>query len=111
MAVSTNRTFVALGIVATALSLGVTAFAGLIDNKWVLAGLAFSSSLALGFITNFNLGGKAAEIRAAWRILETALLRYKNQEDFTMEKLLDAYKLAEDTLGNVNYTPPSKNGE
>jgi hypothetical protein len=48
-----------------------------------------------------GLEAKSNNMRRAWRILNTAVLRYQNEKEFTMEKLIEAYKIGEETIGDV----------
>lgn len=62
---------------------------------------AFIAAVSYGIISAFDIGDKANRTRQAWRKLNTAVLRYQEQQDFTMKELIDVYSDAEDIVGDV----------
>jgi hypothetical protein len=67
------------------------------QNPWI----AWGAAITVGILTSFNLGTKSNNMRNAWRILNEAKIRYENQDDMTLEKLIDAYRDGEKLVGDV----------
>lgn len=63
--------------------------------------VAWLAAIASSILTSLNLGAKSNNMRNAWRILNTAVLRYKTEEDFNIKDLNDAYEKGEKTIGDV----------
>lgn len=70
------------------------------DNNY-MSYVAWLAAIASSILTSLNLGKKSNNMRNAWRILNTAVLRYKTEEDFNVKNLNDAYEKGEKTIGDV----------
>ena len=70
------------------------------DNN-CMSYVAWLAAIASSILTSLNLGTKSNNMRNAWRILNTAVLRYKTEEDFNVKNLNDAYEKGEKTIGDV----------
>ena len=89
-----------LGIIAIISSITVAARVFDVNDvfmPWVAWLAAISSTL----LTSMNLGTKSNQVRTAWRILNEAVLRFQTEDHFPIEKLNDAYKTGEKTVGDV----------
>ncbi|MGA7720480.1 MAG: hypothetical protein WCA84_04810 [Ignavibacteriaceae bacterium] len=76
------------------------------DNKdKILRYAAYVSALSLGTITAFNLGEKANNFRNAWRNMHTAIIKYEELPDFSVEELIKSYDLSEKMIGDVKPDP------
>jgi hypothetical protein len=65
--------FIFLGIFATFFSLlAATGFGGDLLSRV----FAFIAALSIAFLTAFNLGARSNDTRNAWRLLNTAVLRF-----------------------------------
>lgn len=94
-----------MGIVAIILTItvaskiiGTEQILGIEASSWVAWGAAIST----GLLASLNIGGKANNIWNGWRILNEAKMRYMNQDEFKIDKLIDAYRDAEKTIGGVD---------
>src|SRR5690606_1826865 len=68
--------------------------------KW----LAFTSALSVGVLSSFGFGEKANNFRNAWRMLNTAVIRYEVAPDSTkLMELIDVYSEAEKVIGDVQF--------
>ena len=63
--------------------------------------VAWLAAISSSILTSLNLGAKSNNMRNAWRILNTAVLRYKTEDDFNIKNLNDAYEKGEKTIGDV----------
>lgn len=66
---------------------------------------SFVAALSFGVVSGFDIGGKADATRSGWRHLTTAILKYKNNPCYTLDKLIDAYSEGEALVGNVPFHP------
>jgi len=96
---------VLMGIVAIILTItvaskivGTEQILGIEASSWVAWGAAIST----GLLASLNIGSKANNIWNGWRILNEAKMRYMNQDEFKIDKLIDAYRDAEKTIGGVD---------
>jgi len=106
LAKSLQRTYVALGIVATVSSLVVATFTDELGPMWVKV-VSFILALSIGLITAFDIGAKANGARGAWRLLNAAVLSYENDTGFTIQDLYKQYVAGEALLGDIKYNAPS----
>ena len=91
---------ISLGLIAIVLS--ITVASKIIDpNDTIFSWIAWGTAIATGLLTSFNLGTKSNNMRNAWRLLNEATIRYENQKDMTLEKLVDAYRDGEKLIGDV----------
>ncbi len=90
---------VALGMVAIVSSLLIAARLTVfeIPTEW----LAFAVAVSIGLMLALNLGARANLMRRAWRLLNTAMLTYKNETKPDVNELIEAYAQAEAILGDV----------
>ena len=63
--------------------------------------LAFIAALSVGLLSGFDLGAKSNRQRRAWRKLNTAIIRYKEELEYPVESLIKAYEDAEEIIGDV----------
>lgn len=93
-----------LGIVAITSSLLVAAKINSFDAV-LIEWLAFLAALSTALLSGFNLGNKANRMRAAWRLLNTARLKYELEDTYTIGELIDCYNEAETIVGDVKEEP------
>ncbi len=101
-----QKWYIILGILASATSLGVAAFASFLPTI-AISSISFVSALSVGLISHFNVGRKVSDAWTAWRHLNAALMKYRMIPTFTEENLIEAYSEAERILGNASYSPPT----
>ena len=65
--------------------------------KWI----AFVSALSIGILSTFSFGEKANSFRTAWRMLNTAVIKYESIPDYSVEELINVYDEAEKIIANV----------
>lgn len=63
--------------------------------------VAWIAAVTTGILTSLSIGSKSNGMRNAWRLLNEAKIRYENEDDFDVEKLIDAYKEGEKLIGDV----------
>lgn len=68
-------------------------------NDIMLAAIPWLAAISIAILTSMGLEAKSNNMRTAWRILNAAVLRYR--EDHDMKKLLDAYERGEEIIGDV----------
>lgn len=90
-----------LGIIAVTSSLFVAAKVSLAVETFYVQCAAFLAALSVGLQTSLDLGGKVNRIRDAWRVLNTARLRYHADPNYTLAELTAAYGEAEQMVGDV----------
>ena len=89
-----------LGMIAIVLT--ITVASKIVDaSNPLYSWISWCAAIATGLLTSFNLGTKSNNMRNAWRILNEPKIRYENQDDMTIEKLVDAYKDGEKLIGDV----------
>lgn len=64
--------------------------------------LALVAAVSTGLLGGLDLGTKSNNMRKAWRVLNSAVIRYKEDPDFTIKDLMKAYDDGENTIGDVN---------
>jgi hypothetical protein len=101
-----QMTYIALGTIATVSSLVIATFTVELTPLGVKIG-SFLLALALGLITAFDIGGKANAARAAWRLLNAAVLAYVNDSSYSIQDLYKQYVAGEALLGDIKYNAPS----
>lgn len=83
--------------------LGNAAFSILGSNISSTDLAAYLAALSTSVLASFSIGEKANNARAAYRILEIALMRIDNNpEDAEVTKLIDAYEEADKLASIVN---------
>lgn len=65
----------------------------------LMSWIAWLAAITSAIVTSMGLEAKSNNMRTAWRILNTAHLRYKKEGD--MDKLIEAYKTGEEIIGDV----------
>lgn len=89
-----------LGIFATFFSmLAATSFVEELPSKV----FAFVAALSIAFLTAFNLGAKSNNTRNAWRLLNTAVLRF-NEGLLKKDGVIDAYEKGEALIGGISFS-------
>ncbi len=91
---------ISLGIIAIMSSVTVASRLFLPDTN-LMAWIAWLAAISTALLTSTNLGTKSNQVRTAWRILNEAVLRFQTEDDFTFKNLNDAYKIGEQTVGDV----------
>jgi hypothetical protein len=90
---------ISLGLIAVILTITVASTIG--EKTSLTPWIAWGAAISVGIMTSFNLGTKSNSMRNAWRVLNEAKIRYENQDDMTIEKLIDAYRDGEKLIGDV----------
>ena len=89
-----------LGIFATFFSLlAATGFGGDTLSRV----FAFIAALSIALFTAFNLGAKSNNTRNAWRLLNTAVLRF-NQGILKKDEVINAYENGEALIGGISFS-------
>jgi hypothetical protein len=92
--------FIFLGIFATFFSLlAATGFGGDLLSRV----FAFVAALSIAFLTAFNLGARSNDTRNAWRLLNTAVLRF-NQGIVQKDEVITAYEKGETLIGGISFS-------
>jgi hypothetical protein len=95
-----------LGIFATFFSLlAATGFGGDLLSRV----FAFIAALSIAFLTAFNLGAKSNNTRNAWRLLNTAIMRF-NEGIIGKDEVINAYESGEGLIGGITFSQ-TKTGE
>jgi len=63
--------------------------------------LAFLAAVCTGLLSSFDLGSKSNRMRNAWRMLNTAVMRFEVDPTCSEADLLKAYEKAEEMIGGV----------
>ncbi len=88
-----------LGIFATFFSLlAATGFGGDLASRV----FAFIAALSIAFLTAFNLGAKSNNTRNAWRLLNTAILKF-NEGSVGKDYVINAYESGEAMIGGITF--------
>lgn len=106
LAVRLHTTYIALGATATVSSLVAASFTvelGVVGVKVC----SFIAAVSLALLTAFDVGGKGNGARSAWRLLNSAVLAYENNPQFSIERLHADYIAGENLLGDVKYSSPT----
>ena len=64
---------------------------------------AFIAAISIAFLTAFNLGAKSNNTRNAWRLLNTAILRF-NEGILNKEGVINAYEKGEALIGGISFS-------
>lgn len=114
MGVKVQRLLILLGIVSVLASIALTAFEPELHSWRTGFGtrlVAFVSAVAAGLLGTFSVVQKNRDIWTSWRAVQVALLRYSDDPEFTFKNLMDVYEQAEQALGNVIVSGPSKSAD
>jgi hypothetical protein len=88
-----------LGIFATFFSLlAATGFGGDPLSRV----FAFVAAISIAFLTAFNLGAKSNNTRNAWRLLNTAIMRF-NEGIIEKDEVINAYESGEALIGGITF--------
>src|ERR671918_1672600 len=88
-----------LGIFATFFSLlAATGFGGAEISRV----FAFIAAISIAFLTAFNLGAKSNNTRNAWRLLNTAVMRF-NKGIIGKDEVINAYESGEALNGGITF--------
>ena len=74
--------------------------------KWI----AFASALATGLLSALDPGGEANRMRNAWRILNTAVIRYQIGT-LDVKDVITAYERGESRIGDYTVEVKRENSE
>ncbi len=89
----------------TAVVASVTVASRLVDvSSNTMSWIAWIAAVSSGIFVSFHLVYKSNNATMAWRTLNTAVQRYKNEDDFTMKDLDEALKTGEEQMGHVEIT-------
>jgi hypothetical protein len=91
-------------LAATGLGKTLAPYIGLPPAVDPLAALA---AIAIALVSTFELSAKSNNFRNGWRLLHAAIMRYEEEPDYSVEKLIEAYEQAEKLIGDVKATPRS----
>ena len=94
--------FCVLGCLGLICPLVVTTFADQLKPFWVRIVTLVGTS-AIGVLYAFDIPGKANRFRQAYRVLETALIRFEHGDNPAFTKVLDAYDSGEAKIGDVHF--------
>lgn len=109
MGVKTQYTLIVFGVVSVLASLIVSTFEPELGSFWTRF-VAFIAAATTGLLSSFSVVRKNRDIWSAWRMLTVGILRYKNQDDFTIKQLIDTYQNAESLIDNPTFVPnPTEN--
>lgn len=89
-----------LGVIAILSSVSVASRIVSPDST-AMSWIAWLAAVTSATITSMNLEVKSNNMRTAWRILNTAILRYQTEDNFKIEDLNAAYKIGEEIVGDV----------
>ena len=64
-------------------------------EAWQVAVLSMTAAIAVGVLSALDIRGNAERMRKAWRKLNIAAVRYKEETDYTIKQLNVAYAEAE----------------
>src|SRR5690242_6650779 len=83
-----------LSLVVIAISCSLLVSSRLLSPKYpaLESWLAFVAALSIGLVNGINLGDKANRFRRGWRKLNTAILKYENEENYLMAQLIKEYE-------------------
>lgn len=100
---------ITLGVVATFFSLLAAALTGNFDATWTRV-FAFVAAFSISMLTAFSLGTKSNNVRNAWRVLNSAIIKF-NHHLVQKNDVIVAYEEAESLIGGVTYTTGGINYE
>jgi len=69
--------------------------------------LAVLSAIATSMLSAFDPGGEANRFRNAWRVLNSAVVRFQNDQSVAVSTLFDAYDKGEKTIGDYTVNMPA----
>lgn len=93
---------ITLGVLATIFSLLAAALMGDPYIGWA-RGFAFVAAVSISILTAFNLGTKSNNVRNAWRMLNSAIIKF-NHHIISKNDVIAAYEAGEALIGGVAYT-------
>lgn len=90
-----------LGIMGTVCAITVASQPKFLLNiPYLLDGFAWISAICIALITFLMPSRRAKAYVAAWRLLNDACSRFKMDEQYSVQELLDAVKKGEDIIGH-----------
>ena len=93
---------ITLGVLATFFSLLAGALMGDPYIGWARA-FAFIAAVSISMLTAFNLGTKSNNVRNAWRMLNSAIIKF-NHNIIPKKEVIATYEAGEALIGGVAYT-------
>lgn len=93
---------VLLGILATFFTVLSASLVGLIDNNFIKI-FSIIAAISVSLLAAFNLGTKSNNVRAAWKKLNTAVVKF-NVDLISKEEVIKAYEDGEALIGGVSYS-------
>lgn len=98
---------ISLGLIATILTIIITALATTQEMGSTIAILAIIAAITAALLTTLDIGTKSNNTRNAWRKLNTAMMKY-NQGLFNKEQVISQYEEGETMIAGITYTPIPK---
>ena len=101
-----------LGVLATFFTILSASLIDVIDNIYIKI-FSIIAALSISVLAAFSLGTKSNNVRAAWRKLNTAIIKF-NANLIDNKEVIQAYEDGEALIGGVSYSPdqieiPEKN--
>ncbi len=93
---------ITLGVLAIFFSLLAAALMGDTYIGWARA-FAFIAAISISMLMAFNLGTKSNNVRNAWRMLNSAIIKF-NHHLISKNEVIAAYEAGEALIGGVTYT-------
>jgi hypothetical protein len=103
-----------LGFLATLFTILSASLIDVIDNIYIKI-FSIIAAISISVLAAFSLGTKSNNVRAAWRKLNTAIIKF-NAKLIDKIEVIQAYEDGEALIGGVSYSPdqieiPEKNQE
>lgn len=67
-------------------------------QPWQVLTLSATAAISVGIMSGLDLRGNADRVRRAWRVLNSAVIHYETDPNFTVQELNEAYTKAEDII-------------
>jgi hypothetical protein len=77
------------------------------EDRALIAWIAFIAAISTGLLTGLDIGSKSNRARRAWRNLNAPVMKYKHENDFTIEQLIKAHEGPEEIIVDVKELPAS----
>jgi hypothetical protein len=91
-----------LGILATFFTILSASLIDVIENIYIKI-FSIIESISISLLAAFSLGTKSNNVRAAWRKLNTAIIRF-NANLIDKKEVIQAYEDGEALIGGVSYS-------
>ena len=96
-----------LGILATFFTILSASLIDVID-KFYIKIFSIIAAISISLLAAFSLGTKSNNVRAAWRKLNTAIIKF-NANLIDKKEVIQAYEDGEGLIGGVSYSPDQMN--